>query len=200
MVNSSQENYLVACLRPITVLVSLVMFTTIVVIIGLGVGVVSHFYGHVPEISICITLLLVISLIGERIYHHYMIDVMSLEIYHCFIIGRFMMNPLLEITGRDKLKHRAELRAQQLRTQYGLDKHQQQQHNWESLDNLLRTAVTNLGRTESSNVSEYINKLEKDWLVSDAHLRGRDVVFLNKYMPLLLAEEVYRLLKLNKVT
>ena len=109
------------------------------------------------------------------------------------------MNPLLEITGRDKLKHRAELRAQQLRTQYGLDKHQQQQqqHNWESLDNLLRTAVTNLGRAESSNVSEYIDKLEKDWLTSDAHLRGRDVVFLNKYMPLLLAEEVYRLLKVK---
>jgi len=199
MVNSSQENYLVACLRPITVLVSLVMFTTIVVIIGLGVGVVGHFYGHVPEISISMTLLLVIGLIGERIYHHYMIDVMSLEIYHCFIIGRFMMNPLLEITGRDKLKHRAELRAQQLRTQYGIDKHQQQQeqHNWESLDSLLRTAVTNLGRTESSNASEYIDKLEKDWLTSVIHLRGRDVVFLNKYMPLLLAEEVHRLLKVK---
>ena len=195
MVNSSQENYLVACLRPITVLVSLVMFTTVVVIIGLGVGVVGHFYGHAPEIAISITLLLVIGLIGERIYHHYMIDVMSLEIYHCFIIGRFMMNPLLEITGRDKLKHRAELRAQQLRTQYGIDK--QQQHNWESLDNLLRTAVTNLGRTESSNVSEYINKLEKDWLTSVIHLRGRDVVFLNKYMPLLLAEEVHRLLEVK---
>ena len=52
MVNSSQENYLVACLRPITVLVSLVMFTTIVVIIGLGVGVVGHFYGHAPNTAI----------------------------------------------------------------------------------------------------------------------------------------------------
>jgi len=175
MVNSSQENYLVACLRPITVLVSLVMFTTIVVIIGLGVGVVGHFYGHAPEISICITLLLVIGLIGERIYHHYMIEVMSLEIYHCFIIGRFMMNPLLEITGRDKLKHRAELRAQQLRSQYGIDKQQQQQNNWESLDNLLRTAVTNLGRTESSNISEYIENSRKTGLYQ-MHIYGEGML------------------------
>ena len=196
MLNSSQPDYLVACLRPITVLASLVMFTTMAVLIGLGVGVVSHFYGEVTETTITMSLLLIIGLFGERIYHRYMMDVMSLELYHCFIIGRFMMNPFLEITGRDKLKDRAELRAEQLRNQYRIDK-QQQQHTWESLDHLLRTAVTNLGRTESSNVSEYIDKLEKDWLTSEMHLRGRDVVFLNKYMPLLLAEEVHRLLKVK---
>jgi len=104
-----------------------------------------------------------------------MIEVMSLEIYHCFIIGRFMMNPLLEITGRDKLKHRAELRAQQLRSQYGIDKQQQQQNNWESLDNLLRTAVTNLGRTESSNISEYIENSRKTGLYQ-MHIYGEGML------------------------
>lgn len=194
MLNSNQDNYLVACLRPITVLGSLVMFTTIAVLIGLGVGVVSHFYGQVTETTITMSLLLIIGLWGERIYHHYMIDVMSLELYHCFIIGRFMMSPLL---CQDKLKYRAELRAEQLRNQYRIDKQQQQHHTWESLDHLLRKAVTNLGRTESTNVSEYIDKLEKDWITSEMHLRGRDVMFLHKYMPLLLAEEVYILLKVK---
>jgi hypothetical protein len=65
----------------------------------------------------------------------------------------------------------------------------------ESLDNLIRITVANLGRSESVEVSIYIDKLEADWLTAVVKdITGRDVESMNKYMPLLLAEEVHRLL------
>eukprot|EP00956_Cyclotella_meneghiniana_P008830 scaffold12100_cov32-Cyclotella_meneghiniana.AAC.5 len=108
--------------------------------------------------------------------------------------------------GKNKLQTLASTRAMKLKMKYGIDKQQQgqygidkqqQRQNWESLDNLLRMAVTNLGRMEGSTISEYKGRLEKDWLTLVEHIQGRDVDFLNKYMPLLLAEEVHRLLKIE---
>lgn len=198
MINSSQENFIWKCLKPVTLLSYLMLFTTNILDIGLLLGVVAHFYGRLPETILCVTLYCTITILGERTHRHFVSDVMPLEIYHSPLITRLMMKPLMVVTknGRDKLQSFAEARAKKLRRQYvekgSIDT---QQHNWGSLDNLLRAAITNLGRMESVDVSEYIARLESDWLTSETHIRGRSVEFLNKYMPLLLAEEVHRLLQ-----
>ena len=202
MLNSSQENFIWKCLKPVTLLSYLMLFTTNVLDVGLILGVISHFYGrdHLPENILCVALYCIINIYGERTYRSFILDVMPLEIYHSPLVSRLMAVQFREVTksGRNELQSLAEARAKKLRRQYvekgSIDT---QQHNWESLDNLLRTAITNLGRTESVDVSEFTARLERDWLTSESHIKGRNVEFLNKYMPLLLAEEVHRLLKVK---
>lgn len=202
MLNSSQENFIWKCLKPITLLSHLMLFTTNILDIGLILGVISHFYGRdrLPENILCIALYCIINIYGERTYRKFLLDVMPLEIFHSPLISRLMAAQFHEVTksGRSELQSLAEARAKKLRRQYvekgSIDT---QQHNWGSLENLLRTAITNLGRMESVDVAEFTVRLEKDWLTSESHIRGRNVEFLNKYMPLLLAEEVHRLLKVK---
>lgn len=208
MLSPTQENFLRECFQPITMLLGLAFFTTNCLIIGLGLGVVIRFHAKIIEMIICASIWLVISFCLEKLLQQYILNIMPLEIYHVFAIVRFIIAPLELITkgGKDKLKTLAYTRATKLKIQYGIDNqqqgqyginHYQQRQNWESLDNLLRTAVANLGRLEGSDISEYKGRLEKDWLTLVEHVQGRDVDFLNKYMPFLLAEEVHRLLKIE---
>ena len=202
MLNSSQENFIWKCLKPVTLLSYLMLFTTNVLDVGLILGVISDFYGRerLPENILCVALYCIINIYGERTYRSFILDVMPLEIYHSPLVSRLIPSQFREVTksGRNELQSLAEARAKKLRRQYvekgSIDT---QQHNWGSLDNLLRTAITNLGRMESVDVSEFTARLERDWLTSEGHIRGRNVEFLNKYMPLLLAEEVHRLLKVK---
>jgi len=208
MLSPTQENFLRQCFQPISMLLGLVLLTTICVLIGLGLVIVLQFQASIAEMILCATFLLVIALCFDKLFRQFILNIMPLEIYHVSTICRFMMAPLQFITkgGKNKLQTLASTRAMKLKMKYGIDKQQQgqygidkqqQRQNWESLDNLLRMAVTNLGRMEGSTISEYKGRLEKDWLTLVEHIQGRDVDFLNKYMPLLLAEEVHRLLKIE---
>ena len=65
--------------------------------------------------------------------------------------------------------------------------------NTSSITTLLRTAAINLDRNDLD-VTIYEERLEEDLFNDPVHLKGRSVECLSRYMPLRLAEEVYRLL------
>ena len=72
-------------------------------------------------------------------------------------------------------------------------KHNNKDHDKNSIGELLRTAAVNLGRVDSD-TSIYEARLEAEWLSMET-LRGRSVEYLSKYMPIVLAEEVHRLIE-----
>jgi len=72
-------------------------------------------------------------------------------------------------------------------------KHNNKDHDTNSIGGLLRTAAVNLGRVDSD-TSIYEARLEAEWLSMET-LRGRSVDYLSKYMPTVLAEEVHRLIE-----
>jgi len=104
--------------------------------------------------------------------------------------------------GKEELKVNAKLRADQLKKRAyherkKLDPDFDSRHNKtsttsSSVGELLRTAAINLDRYDSD-LSSYEARLEAEWLTIET-MKGRSVDCLSKYMPLVLAEEVHRIL------
>ena len=103
--------------------------------------------------------------------------------------------------AKEKLKVDAKKRAIHLRRRafcerkriFEAAKHNNKDHDTNSIGEVLRTAAVNLGRVDSD-TSIYEARLEAEWLSMET-LRGRSVDYLSKYMPTVLAEEVHRLIE-----
>lgn len=100
--------------------------------------------------------------------------------------------------GRKRLKGRAIAEANGIKAYY--QKNQQSDNNSRSCDTiineLLSTAATSLGMIDYD-VSVFEKRLLGDWFNDAKQLKDRSVDCLKQYMPLRLAEEVHKLVKIR---
>ena len=126
----------------------------------------------------------------------------ALECYHAPRFIKIAYPFLWPITrkGKEELKLNAKLRADQLKKRAYHERKKldpdfdlrQNKTSTSSVGDLLRTAAINLGRYDSD-LSSYEARLEAEWLTIET-MKDRSVDCLSKYMPLVLAEEVHRIL------
>lgn len=101
--------------------------------------------------------------------------------------------------GRTKLEGKAKAEANRLKADYY--KRNQSDNNDSrpcdtNINELLSTAATSLGMIDH-NVSIFEVRLLRDWFNDAKQLQGRSVECLKQYMPLRLAEEVHKLVKVR---
>ena len=68
------------------------------------------------------------------------------------------------------------------------------------ISDLLKTAATNLGRSDHADLTKYKGKLEEDWITNPVELQGMDVKTLSNYMPWGLAHEVHAIVNTKTIS
>lgn len=178
---------------------TLLVWTSLLVVCGLFLGVWSNLSPHYIESAVVITLGIVLFCIGTRRKNELNWSILPLEYYHSPWVSRLFSFPRSVLTqkGRDKLRDRAKARAKKLKTRAYrerklLDPEFDKKLNTE-IGKMLCDAASQLGRLEFD-VTEFEARLEEDWINEVDMLRGRDVAFLSRYMPFGLAEKVQEIL------
>ena len=173
------------------------MFTGNFVFLGLLLGIYKNLSPNLPETIITLVVAVSMRILGDKYWGRQISICMPLEYYHFPRYIQIMMGFITK-AQRDELKGRAKIRAEKLRKKAyqerrKLDPGFRDETNTSSIPTLLRTAAINLGRNDLD-VTIYEERLEEDLFNDPVHLKGRSVECLSRYMPLRLAEEVYRLL------
>jgi hypothetical protein len=178
---------------------TLLVWTSLLVVCGLFLGVWSNLSPHYIESAVVITLGIVLFCIGTRRKNELNWSILPLEFYHSSWAARLFSFPRSVLTqkGRDKLRDRAKVRAKKLkarayRERKLLEPDFDKKLNTE-IGKILCDAASHLGRLEFD-VTEFEARLEEDWINDVEMLRGRDVSFLSRYMPSGLAEKVQEIL------
>ena len=201
--NSSQDDYVYRNLTSLTYCFALLVFTVTLNTAGFLMGVYSNLSPNKPEIIISMIISIIIFLAGNLVIRKQQLECTPLECYHAPRFIKIAYPFLWPITrkGKEELKVNAKLRADQLKKRAyherkkldpDFDLRQNKSGTSSSVGELLRTAAVNLGRYDSD-LSSYEARLEAEWLTIET-MKGRSVDCLSKYMPLVLAEEVHRIL------
>jgi len=176
----------------------LMWITYVAVTYGLILAILSNLNPYYIEIGIAITFVGVVQLTGIKYVNDIWLAVAPLNTYHQprwiqYISYYWMFTK----KGRTRLKGRAIAEANSIKAHY--KKNQSDNNNRPcdtSINELLSTAATSLGMIDYD-VSEFEKRLLGDWFNDAKQLKDRSVDCLKQYMPLRLAEEVHKLVKVR---
>ena len=178
----------------------LMWMTYFLVTCGLVYAIRSNLYPYYIEMGITIAFVAVVQLSGIKYVNDISFAVAPLTTYHqpgwikyvsyCWMYTK---------EGRTNLEGKAKAEANRLKADYY--KRNQSDNNDSrpcdtSIHELLSTAATSLGMIDH-NVSIFEVRLLRDWFNDAKQLQGRSVECLKQYMPLRLAEEVHKLVKVR---
>mmetsp|Transcript_20765 Transcript_20765/g.37282 ORF Transcript_20765/g.37282 Transcript_20765/m.37282 type:complete len:325 (-) Transcript_20765:195-1169(-) len=194
--SSSHQDFVFHSIKPLSFLASLFVFTSLLVMAGLFLGIYLNLSPHWPETIVTLIIVVVVYLLANKVLLHSFVESVPLEMYHntprCFLTTH----------KGPEMKARAKLRAQELKKRVYRERKKldlsfsvriSDSHTG-PIGAFPHTVSMNLGRT-SNDVSLYEAHLEEQWYNAPEKLKGLDVEFLSCYMQHRLSSEVHRLVE-----